>query len=333
MSGFSSACSFLSLKEGCGQPAVSSTNAPLPDGLPRMHDANSICDWNRQILSWGGLQKHGVKNKFEFLTFFETRQKGRNVNGCLPQPLYWISPMLGQGGARLAKNMQEQGFIDVPRPGNMLAVRGGYTRMRPCRQCHGDGSHESQTPPHPRKGCRLPGPKKVKNSVKFFFALKSGSACGPSNVFFSQKFFAHFSLCCQRFFCRFFTIFSHIFSHYFSHGFSRRIFRTSLLRIFLTHFFIAVCYPECCHSLQSQHCGSVPKTSHTTTCRSSPSLLTQYSHKQVENFQSFWKDKRQIFTLQTIRHNRYRSPEALWTRSPQKVTLTAPQITFGDLFF
>ena len=212
--------------------------------------------------------------------------------------------MLGQGGARLAKNMQEHVFIDVPRPGNMLAVRGGYTRMRPCRQCHGNGSHESQPPPPPTKGCRQPGPKKVKNSVKFFFALKSGSACGPSNVFFHKNFSHIFHCVARGFFAGFSRFFSHIFSHYFSHGFSRRIFRTSLLRIFLTHFFIAVCCPKGFHSLQSQHCVTVPKTGHTTTCRSSPSLLTQYSHEQVENFKSFWKDKRQIFTLQTIRHKK-----------------------------
>ena len=217
--------------------------------------------------------------------------------------LYWISLMLGQGGARLAKNMHEHVFIDVPRPGNMLAMRGGYRRMRPCRQCHGNGSHESQTQPPPTKGCRQPGPKKVKNSVNFFFALKSGSACGPSNVFFHKNFSHIFHCVARGCFDGFSRFFSHIFSHYFSHGFSRRIFRTCLLRIFLTHFFIAVCCPKFFNSLKSQHCVTVPETGHTTTCRSSPSLLTQYSHKQVENIKSFWKDKRQIFTLQTIRHN------------------------------
>ena len=196
--------------------------------------------------------------------------------------------MLGQGGARLAKKKtKEHVFIDVPRPGNMLAMRGGYTRMRPCRQCHRNASHESQTPPPPTKGCRQPGPKKVKNSVKFVFALKSGSACGPSNVFFHKK-FSHVFHCVARGFLHFFfAIFSHIFSHYFSRGFSCRIFRTSLLRIFLTHFFIAVCCPKGFHSLQSQRCVTVPETGHTTTCRSSPSLLTQYSHKQVEKIKSF----------------------------------------------
>ena len=121
--------------------------------------------------------------------------------------------------------------------------------------------------------------------------------------FFTKIFRAFFHYVARGFFAGFSRFFSHIFSLYFSHGFSRRIFRTSLLRIFLTHFFIAVCCPKGFHSLQSQNCVTVPKTGHTTTCRSSPSLLTQYSHTQVEHFKSFWKDKRHIFTLQTIRHN------------------------------
>ena len=166
----------------------------------------------------------------------------------------------------------------------MLAVRGGYTRMRPCRQCHGNGSHESQTPPPPTKGCRQPGPKKVKNSVNFFFALKSGSACGPSNCFL-LTIFSHIFHCVARgVFDGFFAIFFAHFSHNFLHGFSHRLLCTALLRIFLTHFFIAVGCPKGFHSLQSQHCVTVPETGHTTTCRSSPSLLTQYSYKEVENF-------------------------------------------------
>ena len=138
--------------------------------------------------------------------------------------LYWISLMLGQGGARLAKNMQEHVFIDVPRPGNMLAVRGGYTRMRPCRQCHGNGSHESQTPPPPTKGCRQPGPKKVKNSVNFFFALKSGSACGPSYAFI-HKAFSHIFHCAAR---GLLTV---------SHDFFRTFFRVIFRTVFLAEFF------------------------------------------------------------------------------------------------
>ena len=74
--------------------------------------------------------------------------------------LYWISLMLGQGGAKLAKHMQEHVFIDAPRPGSMLAVRGGYTRMRPCRQCHGNGSHESQTPTPSNKWLQTAWPEK-----------------------------------------------------------------------------------------------------------------------------------------------------------------------------
>ena len=170
--------------------------------------------------------------------------------------------------------------------------------MRPCRQCHGTNPTPSN------KGLQTAWPEKSEKFREFFFRAQKWFCLRSQQCFFSQKFFAHFfTVLPEVFFAGFSRFFSHIFSHYFSHGFSRRIFRTSLLRIFLTHFFIAVCCPKGFHSLQSQHCVTVPKTGHTTTCRSSPSLLTQYSHKQVEHFKSFWKDKRQIFTLQTIRHN------------------------------
>ena len=167
---------------------------------------------------------------------------------------------------------------------------------------HGNGSHESQTPPPPTKGCRQPGPKKVKNSVNFFFRTQKWFCLRSQQCFFHKNFSHIFHCVAKGFFAGFSRFFSLIFSHCFSHGFSCRIFRMSLLRIFLAHVFIAVCCPKGFHSLQSQHCVTRPKTGHTTTCRSSPSLLTQYSHKQVEKIKSFWKDKRQIFTLQTIRH-------------------------------
>ena len=124
----------------------------------------------------------------------------------------------------------------------------------------------------------------------------------PAMFFFTKKNSHVFSLCCQRFFWRFFTIF---FAHFFALFFAR-FFSQNSSHVPFTHFsdtfFIAVCCPKRFHSLQSQHCVTVPETGHMTTCRSSPSLLTQYSHKQVEQINSFWKDKRQIFTLQTIRH-------------------------------
>ena len=101
----------------------------------------------------GGLQKHGVKNKFEFLTFFETRQSGTKS-----RVFYHHSPIGSEKGKDkeeqdLPKNIQEHMYIDVPHPGKMLAVRGGYTRMHPCQECDGNESHESQTPPPPTKGC------------------------------------------------------------------------------------------------------------------------------------------------------------------------------------
>ena len=134
------------------------------------------------------------------------------------------------------------------------------------------------TSPTPsNKGLLTAWPEKNEKICEIFFALKSGSACGPSTVFFWQNFRTIFHSVARGFCCTVFTIFSLIFSHCFSH----RIFRTSLLHIFLTHLFRAVCCPEGFHSLQPQHCVTVPETGHTTTRRSSPSLLTQYSHKQV----------------------------------------------------
>ena len=98
---------------------------------------------------------------------------------------------------------------------------------------------------------------------------------------FSQNVFAHFSQCCQRVFFAFFTICSLIFFALFFALFFSLMFRTSLLHFFLTHLFRAMWCPHFFHSLQRQHCVTVPETGHTTTCRSSPSLLTQYSHEQV----------------------------------------------------
>ena len=83
-----------------------------------------------------------------------------------------------------------------------------------------------------------------------------------------------------------------------------------------------MCCPKGFHSVQSQHCVTVPETGHTTTCRSCPSLLTQYSHKQVENFKRFWKDKHQSFTLQTIRHKERLPVKRTTTSSDYIIRLT-----------
>ena len=133
--------------------------------------------------------------------------------------------MLGQGGARLAKNIQEHVFMDVPHPGNMLAVRGGYTRMRLRRQCNGNEPHESPTPPPPTKGCRQPDPKKMKNSVNFFRAQKWFCLRSQPCFFFTKRIrsFFHnvakgFGARFSRFFCTFFrTIFRTVFLAEFSH--------------------------------------------------------------------------------------------------------------------
>ena len=140
-------------------------------------------------------------------------------------------------------------------------MRGRYTRMRPCRQCHGNGSHESQ--PHPsNKGLQTAWPEKSERFREIFSHSKVVLPAVPATFFFHKKFSHIFSLCCQRVFARFFTIFRTFFRTIFRTVFLR-IFRTSLLRILLTHFFMAVCCPKGFRSLQSQHCVTVAETGHT----------------------------------------------------------------------
>ena len=122
--------------------------------------------------------------------------------------------------------------IDVPHPGKMLAVRGGYTRMHLCQECDGNESHESQTPPPPTKGLLTAWPEKVKKIREILFALKNGSACGPNTVFFSQNVSHIFSHCCQRFF-------SHIFRDFFAHFFAllfALLFSQNFSHVTFTHF-------------------------------------------------------------------------------------------------
>ena len=154
--------------------------------------------------------------------------------------------------------------------------------------------------------------KKWKIPWNFLFALESGSACGPSNVFLFTKIFHTFFTVLPEGFCTFFhDFFAHFFALFFARLFSQNFFAHPFYVFFWHIFFIAVCCPRV-FIVQSQHCVTVPETGHTTTCRSSPSLLTQYSHKQVEKIKSFWKDKRQILTLLTILHKiQLRS----WSRS------------------
>ena len=129
--------------------------------------------------------------------------------------------------------MQEHMFIDVPRPGNMLAVRGGYTRMCPSRQCHGNGSHESQSPPPPTMGCRQPGPKKVKNSVHFFSHSKVFLPAVPAMFFFPQIFRTFFTVLPEGF-CTFF-LFHDFFAHFFALFFAR-FFSQNFSHVPFTHF-------------------------------------------------------------------------------------------------
>ena len=268
------------------------------------------------LLSWGGLQKHGVKNKFEFLTFFETRQKGRNVNGFLPQPL-----LLDQSNARTrrSKTCQKYARTRVHRcasSGKYAGSEGWIHTYAPMPTMPRKWVPGVTNPTPSNKGVQTAWPEKSEKFRENFFRTQKWFCLRSRQCFFFTKIFRTFFHCVARgFFDGFSRFFSHIFSHYFSHGDSRRIFRMSLLRIFLTHFFIAVCCPKGFHSLQSQHYVTVPETGHTTTCRSSPSLLTQYSHKQVEKIKSFWKDKRQNFTLQTIRHYHYFPRKLCFKRS------------------
>ena len=127
-------------------------------------------------------------------------------------------------------------FIDVmasSESGKYAGSEGRIHTRAPCRHCHGNKSHESQTSTPPTKGCKQPGPNNVETSVNFCPARKYGSVCGPSTVFLFKNLFAHFSRCCQRFFVR---VILRIFLVDF--------FRTSLLHMFLTHLFRAVCCPK-----------------------------------------------------------------------------------------
>ena len=84
--------------------------------------------------------------------------------------------------------------------------------------------------PHPTKGCRQPGPKKVKNSVNFFSHSKVVLPAVPA-MSFSQKFFAHFFTVLPE---GFFDGFSRFF-----HTLFRTIFRTvSLAEFFARPFYV-----------------------------------------------------------------------------------------------
>ena len=119
--------------------------------------------------------------------------------------------------------MQEHVFIDVPRPGNMLAVRGGYTRMRLCRQCHRNGSHESQTP-SPPTGLQTAWPEKNEKFRFFFSRSKVVLPVVPAMFFFTKIFRAFFTVLPEGFFKVF-------------RDFFRTFFRTIFRTVFLAEFF------------------------------------------------------------------------------------------------
>ena len=157
------------------------------------------------MLSWGVLQKHGVQNKCEFWTLLRHAKKGTTSRVFYHNLLYWISLMLGQGGAKLAKNMQEHVFIDVPRPGNT-----------------------KKSEKFPRIFSRS---KKVLPAVPALFFLHKKCLCifhCVARGIFERCFHDFFRTFCRSI-CR--TVFSQNFSHV-------------PLCIFLTHLFRAVSCPK-----------------------------------------------------------------------------------------
>ena len=147
--------------------------------------------------------------------------------------LYWISLMLGQGRARLAKNMQEHVFIDVPRPGNMLAARGGYTCMRPCRQTMPRKWVPWVTNPTPsNKGLQTAWPEKGEKFREIVFRTQKWFCLRSQQCFFFTKSFRTFFTVLPEGFARFFHDF---FAHFFALFFAR-LFSQDFSHVPFTHF-------------------------------------------------------------------------------------------------
>ena len=168
------------------------------------------------LLPWGGLQKHGVKNKIEFLTLFWDIQKKAQRQGLSTTNHLLDQHDASTRGARLASAIQAHVYIDVPQSGNMLTVRGGMHTPAP-------------VPTAPRKkwvpwvtnltasnkGLQTAWPEKCEK----WFCLRS------QHCIFFTKLFAHF-----------FTMSPEIFRTFF-HDFFRTIFRTIFHTAFLADFF------------------------------------------------------------------------------------------------
>ena len=69
---------------------------------------------------------------------------------------------------------------------------------------------------------------------------------------------------------------------------------------------------------QPPHCTTVPETGHASACQSSPPLLTPRLTQSSRLKGRFFKDKVQIFTLQTIRHKWFArlGHPSVWARAP-----------------
>ena len=233
------------------------------------------------MLSWGGLQRHGVKNKSEFLTIFWDTPKMAQSQGFST-----TTPLLDQkkDRTRRSKTCPKYPKTHVHRcasSGKDSGTEGRIHTHAPVPRMWRQWVPWFTSPTPSNKRLLTAWPEKNEKIREIFLALKNGSACGPSTVFFSRNFSHSFSQCCQRFLLHFFSrFFTHFFAQFFALFFSQN-FSHVTITYFLTHLFRAVCCPQGFHNLQPQHCVTVPETSHTTTRRSSPSLLTQYSNKQV----------------------------------------------------
>ena len=100
------------------------------------------------------------------------------------------------------------------------------------------------------------------------FERKKPSACSPNTGFFTN-FFTSF-------------LFSRLFLNIFAFLLSHNLFAPPIC--IFSNRISKVCCPKDFHSKQPPHCITAPKTGHTSTCRSSLPLLTQYSHKSCRRF-------------------------------------------------
>ena len=180
----------------------------------------------------GGVCKSTAwKTNLNFWHFLRHAKRGATSMVFLPQ-----SPLLDQSNARTrrSKTCQKYARTRVHRCASSGKHAGseGWIRTRapvPTMPRKWSMSHK----PHPiqQRAADSLARKKWKIPWNFFSHSKVVLPAVPA-MFFSQKFFAHFSLCCQRFFWRFFTIF---FAHFFALFFAR-FFSQNFSHLPFTHF-------------------------------------------------------------------------------------------------